>query len=97
MREEEGDCLLGCGVGCCVVVFFFFLFHKATLGFDAVVVVRGLAAATGFGLGALLDVRLCHAPPGGEVQGDTPRPRQNPIPLHAVSLQLGKGHGQLVE
>lgn len=48
MREEEGDCLLGCCVGCCVVVFF--LFHKATLGFDAVVVVRGLAAATGFGL-----------------------------------------------
>ena len=21
MREEEGDCLLGCGVGCCVVFF----------------------------------------------------------------------------
>lgn len=26
MREEEGGCLLGCGVGCCVVVSFLFLF-----------------------------------------------------------------------
>ena len=80
--------MLGCGVGCC---FFFFLFHKATLGFDAVVIVRGLAAATGFGLGALLDVRLRHTPPGGEVEGHAPCPRENPISLHAVLLQLVKG------
>ena len=33
-----------------LLFFVFFLFRKATLGFDAVVVVRGLAAATGFGL-----------------------------------------------
>lgn len=95
MREEEGDCLLGCCVGCRVVVVFF-LFRKATLGFDAVVVVRGLAAATGFGLGALLDVRLRHTPPGGEVEGHTPRPWESPIPLHAVPLQLVERHGQLV-
>lgn len=71
--------------------FFFCLFRKATLGFDAVVIIRGLAAATGFGLGALLDVRLRHTPPGGEVEGHTPRPRENPIPLHAVPLQLVGG------
>lgn len=94
MTEEEGNCLLGCGVGCCCVVGIFFLllflFHKATLGFDAVVVIRGLAAATGFGLGALLDVCLRHTPPGGEVEGHTPCPRENPIPLNAVPLQLVK-------
>lgn len=66
------------------------MFRKATLGFDAVVVVRGLAAATGFGLGALLDVRLHHTPPGGEVEGHTPRPWENTIPLYAVPLQLCK-------
>lgn len=33
-----------------VLLLFFILFRKATLGFDAVVIVRGLAAATGFGL-----------------------------------------------
>lgn len=75
---------------CCWYFFFFFLFHKATLGFDAVVVIRGLAAATGFGLGALLDVCLRHTPPGGEVEGHTPCPRENPIPLNAVPLQLVK-------
>lgn len=96
MREEEGDCLLGCGVGCCCCCVCFFLFHKATLGFDAVVVIRGLAAATGFGLGALLDMRLRHTPPGGEVEGHTPRPRENPIPLHAVPLQLVTEHRHLV-
>lgn len=68
MREEEDfrwDVVVGC-----------FLFHKATLGFDAVFVVWGLAAATGFWLGALLlHVGLCHTPPGGEVEGDTPLPR----------------------
>lgn len=85
--------MLGCCVGCCVGVF---LFRKATLGFDAVVVVRSLAAATGFGLGALLDVRLRHTPPGGEVEGHTPCPRENPIPLHAIPLQLVKGHEQSV-
>lgn len=90
MTEEKGNCLLGCGVGCCCVFFLFFLFHKATLGFDAVVVIRGLAAATGFGLGALLDVCLRHTPPGGEVEGHTPCPRENPIPLNAVPLQLVK-------
>lgn len=72
----------------------FFLFRKATLGFDAVVVIRGLAAATGFGLWALFDVHLRHTPPGGEVEGYTPRPRENPIPLHAVPLQLVIRHGQ---
>lgn len=90
MREEEEDFLLGCCVGCCI-----FLFHKATLGFDAVVVVRGLAAATGFRLWALLDVRLRHTPPGGEVEGHTPCPRESPIPLPAVPLQLVKRCGQL--
>lgn len=80
-----------CWLLCC-----FFLFRKATLGFDAVVVVRGLAAATGFGLGALLDVRLRHTPPGGEVEGHTPRPRESPVPLHAVPLQLVREHRQLV-
>lgn len=78
-----------------VVLAVFFLFHKATLGFDAVVVVRGLAAATGFRLWALLDVRLRHTPPGGEVEGHTPCPRESPIPLHAVPLQLVKRCGQL--
>ena len=71
-----------------LAVVLFFLFHKATLGFDAVVVIRGLAAATGFGLGALLDVRLRHTPPGGEVEGHTSCPWENPIPLHAIPLQL---------
>lgn len=81
-KDERGrGFLLGCCVGC-------FLFHKATLGFDAVVVVWGLAAATGFRLGALLHVGLCHTPPGGEVEGDTPLPRQSSVPLHAVPLQL---------
>lgn len=71
-----------------VVLFNYFLFHKATLGFDAVIIVWGLAAATGFGLRALLDMCLRHTPPGGEVEGHTPRPRENPIPLHAVHPQL---------
>lgn len=81
-KDERGrGFLLGCFVGC-------FLFHKATLGFDAVVVVWGLAAATGFWLGAFLHVGLSHTPPGGEVEGDTPLPRESPVPLHAVPLQL---------
>ena len=94
MREEEG-LLAGmlCWLLCCC---FFILFRKATLGFDAVVIVRGLAAATGFGLRALLDVRLRHTPPGGEVEGHTPCPRESPVPLHAVPLQLAKGHSQLI-
>lgn len=58
------------------------------LGFDAVLVVRSLAAATGFGLGALLVPRLRHTPPGGEVEGHAPRPREEPVSLHAVLLQL---------
>lgn len=88
MRQEEGDLLAGmwCWLLCCCV--FLFLFRKATLGFDAVVVIRGLAAATGFGLWALLDVRLRHTPPGGEVEGYTPSPRENPVPLQSVPLQL---------
>ena len=83
-------------LGCCVVVVgcWLFLFRKATLGFDAVVVVRGLAAATGFGLGALLDVLLRHTPPGGEVEGDPLRPGESPVPLQAVPLQLLGGHKQ---
>lgn len=89
MREEEEDFLLGCRVVLCDFLFFF-LFRKATLGFDAVVVVRGLAAATGFRLGALLDVRLRHTPPGGEVEGHSPSSGQSAIPLHAVPLQLHK-------
>lgn len=81
-KDERGrGFLLGCFVGC-------FLFHKATLGFYAVVVVWGLAAATGFWLGAFLHVGLSHTPPGGEVEGDTPLPRESPVPLHAVPLQL---------
>lgn len=75
---------------CGVFSLFLFLFRKATLGFDAVLVVRSLAAATGFGLRALLDVRLRHTPPGGEVEGHTSSPRENPVPLHAVPLQLLK-------
>lgn len=72
------------------------LFRKATLGFDAVVVVRGLAAATGVGFRALvLLLRLRHTPPGGEVEGHAPRPRQNPVSLHAVALQLLKGEAQV--
>lgn len=66
------------------------LFHKATLGFDAVVVIRSLAAATGFGLRALLDMRLRHTPPGGEVEGHAPRPREESVSLHAVLLKLVK-------
>lgn len=89
MREEEEDFLLGCLV-LCDFFFFFFLFHKATLGFNAVLVVRGLAAATGFRLGALLDVRLHHTPPGGEVEGHSPSSGQSAIPLHAVPPQLHK-------
>lgn len=73
---------------CHFVIFFFFLFRKAPLGSDAVVVVRGLAAATGFGLRALLDVRLGHTPPGGEVEGHSPSSGQSAVPLHAVPLQL---------
>lgn len=89
MGEEEEDFLLGCGVILCDFLFFFlFLFRKATLGFDAVVVVGGLAAATGFGLGALLHLRLRHTPPGGEVEGHSPSSGQNAVPLHAVPLQL---------
>lgn len=72
-------------------MFFFVLFRKATLGSDAVVVVvRGLAAATGFRLGSLLDVRLGHTPPGGEVEGHSPSSGQSAVPLHAVPLQLHK-------
>lgn len=90
--------MLRCGVGCFVYVVIFIiiiiivLFCKATLGFDAVVVVGGLAAATGVGFRALLLllVRLRHTPPGGEVEGHAPRPRQNPVSLHAVALQLVK-------
>lgn len=77
--------------GMCVALCIFFLFRKATLGFDAVVVIRGLAAATGFRLWALLDVRLRHTPPGGEVEGHSPSPRECSIPRHAVPLQLVKG------
>lgn len=33
-------------------------------------------------------MRLRHTPPGGEVEGHTPRPREDPVPLHAVPLQL---------
>lgn len=68
----------------------FVLFRKATLGSDAVVVVGGLAAATGFGLGSLLHVRLGHTPPGGEVEGHSPSSGQSAVPLHAVPLQLQK-------
>lgn len=80
-----------------VIIFllFFVLFRKATLGSDAVVVVRGLAAATGFRLGPLLDVRLGHTPPGGEVEGHSPSSGQSAVPLHAVPLQLQK-HIQVV-
>lgn len=71
------------------MIFLFFLFRKAPLGSDAVVVVRGLAAAaTGFGLWALLDIRLGHTPPGGEVEGNSPSSGQSAVPLHAVPLQL---------
>lgn len=95
MKEEEEDFLLGCVVlrdysfFCC---FFccFVLFRKAALGSDAVVVVRGLAAATGFRLGSLLHVRLGHTPPGGEVEGHSPGSGQSAVPLHAVPLQLHK-------
>lgn len=95
-KDDRGKGELLAGMWCWLLLccwyffFFFFLFHKATLGFDAVVVIRGLAAATGFGLGALLDVCLRHTPPGGEVEGHTPCPRENPIPLNAVPLQLVK-------
>lgn len=95
-KDDRGKGELLAGMWCWLLMccwyffFFFFLFHKATLGFDAVVVIRGLAAATGFGLGALLDVCLRHTPPGGEVEGHTPCPRENPIPLNAVPLQLVK-------
>lgn len=97
-KRRGGSCLLRCGVGCFVYVVIFIiiiiivLFCKATLGFDAVVVVGGLAAATGVGFRAplLLLVRLRHTPPGGEVEGHAPRPRQNPVSLHAVALQLVK-------
>lgn len=95
-KDDRGKGELLAGMWCWLLMccwyffFFFFLFHKATLGFDAVVVIRGLAAATGFGLGALLDVCLRHTPPGGEVEGHTPCPRENPIPLNAIPLQLVK-------
>lgn len=89
-KDERGRGFLA-GMLCwllCRCCCFYFLFHKATLGFDAVVVVWGLAAATGFRLGALLDICLRHTPPGGEVEGHTPCPRESPVPLHAVPLQL---------
>lgn len=89
-KDERGRGGFLAGMSCCLMWFFFFLFRKATLGFDAVVVVRGLAAATGFRLGALLDVRLRHTPPGGEVEGHSPSSGQSAIPLHAVPLQLHK-------
>lgn len=96
-KDDRGKGELLAGMWCWLLLccwyfffFFFFLFHKATLGFDAVVVIRGLATATGFGLGALLHVCLRHTPPGGEVEGHTPCPRENPIPLNAVPLQLVK-------
>ena len=73
-----------------IFVFFFFLFRKATLGSDAVVVVRGLAAATGFRLGALLELRFRHTPPGGEVEGHSPSSGQSAVPLHAILPQLHK-------
>lgn len=92
-KDERGRGGFLAGMLC---FYLFFLFHKATLGFDAVVVVGGLAAATGFRLGALLDVRLRHTPPGGEVEGHTPCPRESPVPLHAVPLQLLQTHTQTV-
>lgn len=91
MKEEEEDFLLGCVILRDFFCFFLFvLFRKATLGSDAVVVVRGLAAATGFRLGSLLDVRLGHTPPGGEVEGHSPSSGQSAVSLHAIPLQLHK-------
>lgn len=90
-KDERGRGRFLAGMSCRLMWFsFFFLFRKATLGFDAVVVVRGLAAATGFRLGALLDIRLRHTPPGGEVEGHSPSSGQSAIPLHAVPPQLHK-------
>lgn len=35
-------------------------------------------------------MRLRHTPPGGEVEGHAPRPREKSVSLHAILLKLVK-------
>lgn len=69
----------------------------AAVAMVVVVVVRGLAA-TGLGLGAFVHWVLSYALPGGEVEGDATRPREDrpvsrltpPLQLFCFRLELSK-------